>query len=30
MTVDRWTGGAAESFLYTVLEPHGVAWEPLR
>jgi len=30
VAVDRWTGGAAESFLYTVLEPHGVAWEPLR
>jgi CRISPR/Cas system CSM-associated protein Csm3 (group 7 of RAMP superfamily) len=30
VAVDRWTGSAAESFLYTVLEPHGVAWEPLR
>lgn len=30
VAVDRWTGGAAESFLYTVLEPHRVAWEPLR
>ncbi len=42
VAVDRWTGGAAGSFLYTVLEPHGgagekphgepgsIAWEPLR
>jgi len=30
VAVDRWTGGAAESFLYTVLEPHAVKWEPLR
>ncbi|MBI5758596.1 MAG: hypothetical protein HZA46_08770 [Planctomycetales bacterium] len=30
VAVDRWTGGAAESLLYTVLEPHGVSWEPLR
>jgi CRISPR/Cas system CSM-associated protein Csm3 (group 7 of RAMP superfamily) len=30
VAIDRWTGGAAESFLYTVLEPHGVQWEPLR
>lgn len=30
VAVDRWTGGAAESFLYTVLEPHGVEWQPIR
>ncbi len=30
VAIDRWTGGAAESFLYTVLEPHGATWEPLR
>jgi CRISPR/Cas system CSM-associated protein Csm3 (group 7 of RAMP superfamily) len=30
VAVDRWTGGAAESLLYTVLEPHTVAWGPLR
>lgn len=30
VAVDRWTGGAAESFLYTILEPHGVEWEPLQ
>jgi CRISPR/Cas system CSM-associated protein Csm3 (group 7 of RAMP superfamily) len=30
VAVDRWTGGAAESLLYTVLEPHAVEWEPLR
>ncbi len=27
VAVDRWTGAAAESFLYTVLEPHGVQWD---
>jgi CRISPR/Cas system CSM-associated protein Csm3 (group 7 of RAMP superfamily) len=30
VAIDRWTGGAADGFLYTTLEPHGVAWEPLR
>ncbi len=30
VAVDRWTGGAADGFLYSVPEPHGVAWEPLR
>lgn len=30
VAIDRWTGGAADGFLYTVLEPHGVAWEPMR
>lgn len=30
VAVDRWTGGAAESLLYTVLEPFGVDWEPMR
>ena len=29
VAIDRWTGGAAEGFLYNVLEPHEVAWEPL-
>lgn len=29
VAIDRWTGGAADSRLFTVLEPHGVAWEPL-
>lgn len=28
--IDRWTGGAADERLYSVLEPHGVEWEPLR
>jgi CRISPR/Cas system CSM-associated protein Csm3 (group 7 of RAMP superfamily) len=28
VAVDRWTGGAAESFLYSVLEPDA-GWEPL-
>jgi CRISPR/Cas system CSM-associated protein Csm3 (group 7 of RAMP superfamily) len=26
VAIDRWTGGAAEHFLYGVLEPHGVQW----
>ena len=30
VAIDRWTGGAADGFLYTVLEPHGVEWEPIR
>jgi len=30
VAVDRWTGGAADGQLYTVLEPHAIAWEPLR
>lgn len=32
VAVDRWTGGAAEHQLYSVLEPHaaGEAWEPIR
>lgn len=29
VAVDRWTGGAADSMLYTVLEPHRAEWEPL-
>lgn len=29
VAVDRWTGGAAESLLFTILEPHGIGWEPL-
>src|SRR5262249_31650093 len=29
VAVDRWTGAAAESMLYTVLEPHQAKWEPL-
>jgi CRISPR/Cas system CSM-associated protein Csm3 (group 7 of RAMP superfamily) len=29
VAIDRWTGGAAESFLYTVLEPHALSWEPI-
>lgn len=27
--IDRWTGGAAEGFLYSALEPFGVKWEPI-
>jgi len=30
VAIDRWTGGAADSFLYTVLEPMGVDWQPLQ
>jgi len=30
VAIDRWLGSAAESMLYTVLEPHRTAWEPLR
>jgi hypothetical protein len=30
VAVDRWTGGAADQFLFTVLEPHNVVWESLR
>lgn len=28
--IDRWTGGAADNLLFTSLEPHDVAWPPLR
>ncbi|AGF53619.1 unknown protein (plasmid) [Synechocystis sp. PCC 6803] len=30
VAVDRWTGGAAEGMLYSVLEPIGVTWEPIQ
>lgn len=29
VAVDRWTGGAADSFLYTNLEPFHLPWEPI-
>lgn len=29
VAIDRWTGGAADQFLFSVLEPHGVEWEDL-
>lgn len=29
VAVDRWTGSAADGFLYNVLEPHDVAWGPI-
>lgn len=29
VAVDRWTGGAADGMLYSVLEPIGVTWEPI-
>ncbi|WP_208029689.1 RAMP superfamily CRISPR-associated protein [Rhabdothermincola sediminis] len=30
VAVDRWTGGAAEGLLFSVLEPHALEWEPVR
>jgi CRISPR/Cas system CSM-associated protein Csm3 (group 7 of RAMP superfamily) len=30
VAIDRWTGGAADSFLFSVLEPLSIAWQPLR
>ncbi|MBI1759058.1 MAG: hypothetical protein HYR62_07520 [Actinobacteria bacterium] len=30
VAIDRWTGGAAEGLLYSVLEPTRITWEPLR
>jgi CRISPR/Cas system CSM-associated protein Csm3 (group 7 of RAMP superfamily) len=30
VAIDRWLGGAADNMLYTVLEPHGITWEPIR
>ncbi|TVQ22310.1 MAG: hypothetical protein EA367_04225, partial [Leptolyngbya sp. DLM2.Bin15] len=29
VAIDRWTGGAADSMLYSVLEPIGVSWEAI-
>jgi CRISPR/Cas system CSM-associated protein Csm3 (group 7 of RAMP superfamily) len=29
VAIDRWLGAAAESMLYTMLEPHRTEWEPL-
>lgn len=29
VAIDRWTGGAADSYLYTILEPMGITWYPL-
>ncbi|WP_030008163.1 RAMP superfamily CRISPR-associated protein [Picosynechococcus sp. NKBG042902] len=29
VAIDRWTGGAADGMLYSVLEPIGVDWEPI-
>lgn len=29
VAVDRWTGGAADGFLYSNLEPMGVTWQPI-
>ncbi len=30
VAIDRWTGGAAENLLFTVLEPATASWEPIR
>ena len=30
VAIDRWTGGAADGFLYSTLEPMGVSWEPIQ
>ncbi|GGO71149.1 RAMP superfamily CRISPR-associated protein [Nonomuraea cavernae] len=30
VALDRWTGGAADGRLFSVLEPHSVRWEPIR
>jgi len=30
VAIDRWTGGAADGRLYSVLEPLGMSWEPIR
>ncbi|WP_233358837.1 RAMP superfamily CRISPR-associated protein [Thermomonospora amylolytica] len=30
VAIDRWTGGAADKLLFSVLEPHDVEWEPIR
>lgn len=30
VAIDRWTGGAADSFLYSNLEPMSVDWEPIQ
>ena len=30
VAIDRWTGGAAEHFLYGILEPWGITWPAMR
>lgn len=30
VAIDRWTGGAADGFLYSTLEPMGVDWQPIK
>lgn len=30
VAIDRWTAAPGEGLLFSVLEPHGVSWEPLR
>lgn len=30
VAIDRWTGGAADSLLYSAIEPRRCAWQPIR
>jgi CRISPR/Cas system CSM-associated protein Csm3 (group 7 of RAMP superfamily) len=30
VAIDRWTGGAADGFLYSTLEPMGINWDPIQ
>ncbi|PSB21784.1 hypothetical protein C7B76_04925 [filamentous cyanobacterium CCP2] len=30
VAIDRWTGGAADGFLYSTLEPMGITWQPIQ
>ncbi|NJL99419.1 MAG: hypothetical protein HC924_11725 [Synechococcaceae cyanobacterium SM2_3_2] len=30
VAIDRWTGGAADGFLYSTLEPMGIQWDPIQ
>jgi CRISPR/Cas system CSM-associated protein Csm3 (group 7 of RAMP superfamily) len=30
VSIDRWTGGASDGALFSVLAPHGVEWEEMR
>lgn len=30
VAIDRWTSGVTDSKLFSVLEPHGVMWDPLK
>ncbi|WP_239334183.1 RAMP superfamily CRISPR-associated protein [Frankia sp. CiP3] len=30
VAIDRWTGGAADKLLFTILEPWQIGWEPIK